>query len=470
MASAGAKRFSAGGGGDNTPSKVQAAGGRESSPPPPYSLGDKKTDTPSFSVKKWITSNWREAIDIADDEDDFPTQFPTSEGGTPLRIYDLAVKKHQEVPGCGKGGVKPTCVYCVAQGGQNPWKGDPLKKMVSLNLYVEVMKNYVPVDADYVASFPDEIEAFKDISQLDVNDYFFDRCFPMLYCSQCYPDLPNAVERMDTLQAFNLPYERGTGADFFALRQKQISDLRSYKETKKAEFSVALRQISLTSELDWRFHLHSAKHQHKEAPKAVGLEILDVKGSLEAVKQQIVSLELRMNASAGKNAEVFAARLLETEKMRGLFTKSTRCLEFMTSVSQSSKKTDLEEVVEACFEKVLNEKAGGVIARQIVQQQSFADFLRVSNEHYRYMSAEHDDGGGQKTTDFEENMKAIFRDILVEFGKEIEQRGDAFHEGLEKVIEGTIEAKLAEFKTSVIDVKFQAVLDALAVIDAKIGQ
>ena len=316
------------------------------------------------------------------------------------------------------------------------------------------------------ASFPDEIveEKHPGLSQLDVNDYFFDRCFPMLYCFQCYPDLSRAVERMDALQAFNLPYERGTGADFFTTRQKQISDLKAYKESKKAEFSVALKQISLMSELDWQLHLRSAKHQHKEAPKAVGLEILDVKGLLEGIKHQIVALETKMYASSGKTNEALATKLLENAKISSLLTKSTSCIEFM-SVVQQNEKTQLEEVIEASTEVILKKEASS-IAQQIVQQKSFADFLRVSKEHYSYMSDEHD-VDGKKTTDFEENMKAIFREIIEEAE---DQKGEAFHEELGKVLEETIQAKLAEFKTTVIDVKFQAVLDAVAAIAAKIGQ
>ena len=414
-------------GGGEPPSKSSFS---ECSPPSPHSIGEKKTDTPPFSVKKWITSNWREAITIAADNiGEYPQMFATQDSMHMMRIYELAVKKHQEL-GCGKGG-KVDCVFCHAQGGQNPWKGDSKKKVVSLSLYLEVIKHFIPEEVDYCSKFPDEAQdpsASEDIRHLDVNAYFFESLFPMLYCSKCYPDLPRAVEAMDTLQKYNPAFERDKGKDsssFYADRQKVLSELKAIKATKRQEFSTALKQVSIMSKFDWELHKMSDKYLHKEVAKPVSHELQDVKSLLESVKQPIVSLEVRMSVSSGKTAEGIASKLLENEKIRMLVSHSSSCVDFMSIVQEKKQKTQLEEVVESCFEKVLKEKAGELVARKFAEDQKIANILLESHATYEYFTKEISDDNGNPTTHCE----------LV------------FH----KLLSDAIDEKLTNFKTDVIE-------------------
>ena len=169
-----------------------------------------------------------------------------------------------------------------------------------MSLYLEVIKHYIPEEDDYCSQFPDEaLDLSEDIRHLDINDYFFEGLFPMLYCSKCYPDLPKAVLAMEALQKYHPEFDKDKSKDpsFYTDRQKALSDLKAIKATKKKEFITALKETSIMSKFDWKLHLLSGKHHNKEAPKAVGLEILDVKGILESIKQQIVALEIRMGVS-----------------------------------------------------------------------------------------------------------------------------------------------------------------------------
>lgn len=430
-----------------TPSKIPATA---ESPPPSRSA--EHIPPPTFAIKKLVGDNWRQVINREPAEVDLPEYFGTKDGGINLRVYDFAVKQHQSL-NCEKG-KNADCAFCVAQGGRNSWKGDPMKKMVTPALYLEVMKTYVPCDEDYDANFPDILneERFKDISQLEVNDYFFERLFPMLYCSQCYPDLPSVVSKMDEIQSFNLPYQRGTGADFFATRAKLVGDLKTYKETKKAEFSALLKQISILSEFDWQLHLRSAKHRHQEAPKAVEEELVDVKGLLEGIKKQIVNLQVGVPTAAS-----LSEKLVEVPSIKSLLSKSKACVDFVSHVGATgivfffyffilrddTGKTDLEETVAKVFEKVLNEKVANSMAKSFAEEESIATILDESHETFQYFAKEIT-VGGVKTTNLEEVLKTLIVKALNPIMESIRSIQDAV--GVKK--EGGKDAKKEDGEAS----------------------
>ena len=93
------------------------------------------------------------------------------------------------------------------------------------------------------------------------------------------------------------------------------------------------------------------------------------KSSLESIKKQISMLELSLT---GKTGEALANKLFENVKISSLLTKSANCIDFMSSVQQENEKTQLEEVIQSCFEKVLTKKAGKIIARRFADSSPFA--------------------------------------------------------------------------------------------------
>ena len=417
MASAGFKRGAVGGG-EQPPAKVSNT---TDSPPPP---ADRKDMPPSFSIKKWIPSNWRESIATESHDSEDEKKYVVKENPHIQRIYQLASNKHTEL-NCGRGSSKQfDCVFCVAQVGSvqnqtNPWKGNSNLKCVSAKLYLEALKTYIPVPDDYDADFPDTLKDDNSdgLQQLDANDYFFDSYCPMLYCEKCYPDLPNAIVAMKLLQDYVPPFDSskkktGDASVFYSERARVLEDLKAMKASKKSEFCELMKQISIMSEDDWKLHTFSARHQHREAPKAVELEIIDVKGILESIKLQIVALEVRMGVSAGKTADELAKRLLDNEKMRGLLTKSNNCLDFMTSIGQSTQKTELEEVVESCFEKVLKEKAGGVIAQKFAEDKRIARIMDESHATFDYFTKEIPDKDGNASSQLEEVLHSLLSDAI----------------------------------------------------------
>ncbi len=54
----------------------------------------KDGDAPSFSLKKFVGSNWRDAITVIDDDlDDYSESFPTVENGHHMRISKHTFRK-----------------------------------------------------------------------------------------------------------------------------------------------------------------------------------------------------------------------------------------------------------------------------------------------------------------------------------------------------------------------------------------
>jgi hypothetical protein len=180
------------------------------------------------------------------------------------RVFEFAVRAHEAVKcsGSGAAGRKGVslCAFCSAAGPGFSFEGDPSKsKIVPLSLYAEVMKTYVPCEQDFIASFPEEADfAIGDtnLTRLYETDYFFDGLFPMWYCSKRYPDLPKAVEEMDTLQRYKLEYDQTRIRDsaYNQDRRIAVAELKKLQETQKAEFCQLLKQISISSRLDLALH------------------------------------------------------------------------------------------------------------------------------------------------------------------------------------------------------------------------
>ena len=307
-------------------------------------------DAPTFSLKKFGGSNWRDAITVPDDDLEDYGVFATNESSHHMRIYDLAVKKHQEL-GCGKGGKMSDCVYCHAQGGgPNLWKGDAKKKFITMRLYLQVIKFYIPELGDYCAEFPevyeDSTEDTTDIRKLPTNIYFFDYMFPMMYCAKCYPDIPEAIAAMDAYQTYTPEFQKEKGSDhsnYYAERHKILTDLKSQKELKKNEFSLFLKQISIMSEFDWTLHLFSDKHNMKDCVKPVAEEVKDVKTVLEVVKNEILGLSSVMTGQVAVSNMVSA--FLKDEKIAKFGKNTANVVSFVSEKSEQTGRTQLEDII-----------------------------------------------------------------------------------------------------------------------------
>ena len=425
--------------------KRQSAGGGEPapkashvpdiSPPPPHSASEKKTEVPSFSVSQWISANWRERISIPEEAKcSLPGTFSTQDSTHIARIYDLAVKKHQELA-CGRGGKTADCAFCVAQGGLNPWKGDAKKKFVSLSLYLEVIKHYIPEVGDYCSQFPDEAEDLsttEDVKQLEVNDHFFDSLFPMWYCSKCYPDLPKAVLAMDAFERYQPAFEKEKQRDpsFYSERQKVLSDLRSSKLTQRKEFGIALKAASIMSKLDWELHKLCDKHQHKELVKPASNELQEVKSSLEAIKKQISMLEMALAGEQGRPSKFIqdaAHVIFKQNGMAELLENSKIATQLLVKAGDDGK-TDME----TCIEKVVK----SVFATD--------QTLKELSEWF--------ETGRQVATEADAALcDERFKKCLADHSK-------------------LIDGKLIAFKTDIIGPKFQEIAQMLATIDGKLGK
>ena len=230
--------------------------------PPPTDI--KQFEMPVFNIKRFIPSKWRDMIPSGDDLEVEGFSFSTEDPHM-LRVFEFAVRAHQAVKCSGSGaagrkGVVSLCAFCSAAGPGFSFEVDPSKsKIIPLSLYAEVMKTYVPCAQDFIASFPEEADlAIGDskLTRLDETDYFFDGLFPMWYCSKRYPDLPKAVEEMDTLQRYKPEYDETRALDsaYNQDRRIAVAELKKFQATQKAEFCQLLKQISISSRLDLALH------------------------------------------------------------------------------------------------------------------------------------------------------------------------------------------------------------------------
>ena len=230
--------------------------------PPPTDI--KQFEMPVFNIKRFIPSKWRDMIPSGDDLEVEGFSFSTEDPHM-LRVFEFAVRAHQAVKCSGSGatgtkGVVSLCAFCSAAGPGFSFEVDPSKsKIIPLSLYAEVMKTYVPCEQDFIASFPEEADlAIGDtkLTRLDHTDYFFGGLFPMWYCSKRYPDLPKAVEEMDTLQRYKPEYDETRALDsaYNQDRRIAVAELKKFQATQKAEFCQLLKQISISSRLDLALH------------------------------------------------------------------------------------------------------------------------------------------------------------------------------------------------------------------------
>ena len=229
--------------------------------PPPTDI--KQSEMPVFNIKRFIPSKWRDMIPSGDDLEVEGFSFSTEDPHM-RRVFEFAVRAHEAVKcsGSGAAGRKGVslCAFCSAAGPGFSFEGDPSKsKIIPLSLYAEVMKTYVPCAQDFIASFSEEADlAIGDtkLTRLDETDYFFDGLFAMWYCSKRYPDLPKAVEEMDTLQRYKLEYDETRIRDsaYNQDRLIAVAELKKLQATQKAEFCQLLKQISISSRLDLALH------------------------------------------------------------------------------------------------------------------------------------------------------------------------------------------------------------------------
>jgi len=254
------------------------------------------------------------------------------------------------------------------------------------------MKHYTPQLEDYVKDFPSEARILartEDIRSLEVNQYFFDSLFPMWYCSACYPELTKSVSEMNTLQSYELVYDADLATsepDYFTERHKAQSELKSLKATKREEFFTALKQISICSKFDWELHKQSAKHLRKEAAKPVPQELHDVKGLLDQIKKQITALELSLKVSGSQTAIAIAQHIVSVPSIDNLVRHSSSCVNFLTDVSKQTEKTQFEEQVEICVEKILTEKAGKIIASEFAKSPRISKLMDRTNQCVSFFS------------------------------------------------------------------------------------
>ena len=245
----------------------------------PSSTDIKKFEMPVFNMKRFIPFKWREMIPSGGDRvvEGFP--FSTQEPHM-RRVFEFALRAHQAVK-CPGSSAKPEkhtgtkggslCAFCSAAGADFSFKGDSSRKSISLSLYAEVMKTYVPCVQDCVASFPVEEAdlAIGDttLTKLDITGYFFDGRFPMWYCSKRYPELPKAIEEMDAFQRYLLGFDdtRSKDAAYIQERCIALDDLKELQATQKAEFCRLLKQISISSRLD--LALHNLSVMQPDKPK-----------------------------------------------------------------------------------------------------------------------------------------------------------------------------------------------------------
>lgn len=260
--------------------------GADGSPPP---FETKKNEIPVFSLKKFFPYKWREHIPSGEDIE--VPEFPCLIGNDAhlRRVWEFASSYR-------KGNQKNADdMFSHAAGKDWSWKGNPNTKSMPFSLYAEIMKLYIPCEDDYVIGFP-EVAHLEDtdeivLTQLDINEYFFEGAFPMWYCSRRYPNLPKAIEEMDCFQRYQPVFEREKQADatYYQQRQQQLVELKEIKSKKKAEFIQALKQISISSCLDFAL-IKLSTFQNK--PKDLPTEVRHMESAVLGLQKSINQVEL----------------------------------------------------------------------------------------------------------------------------------------------------------------------------------
>ncbi len=256
---------------------------------------DFSSSLPKFTLSKWDLQPWRGGLPTSMVFDDYEFPLATSKSDHILRIYHHASQKHQTVPKCVSSG---SCAWCVASGQSNYFKGNPQLKSVPLPLYIETIKTYVIVDADFDVDFHSQTtETVKTwckeggLEVLEYNDFFLEGTAEMRYCVQCYPELPAALSAMTAYCHAPIPFKDTMN---FSDRRQALADFNAKKATATKEFVARLRDIAILSHFDWVLHVQSSKHTHKKQVTLEQLpdEILDTNKQLSEIKKSISQVEL----------------------------------------------------------------------------------------------------------------------------------------------------------------------------------